>query len=388
MTNADLRNQRRDKIKMRNELLIFVLLVVIVFAFSASALAFSIKPVETDQDKRLRPFEDHSNWFFDSLASAYIARFTQPVHEEGIQRIYGCEGDDGACNTLEKPSRFAPDAVIYGARWNDNPPFLLEKSKMKDCVGNTIKLPNYSKCWAILFRDAANRSSKGEFFDAKSGYVLLYRVHFGDMQFLHSMASKDMEPAGDTKRKIMMWAEFTYKLANGEIDRGTELRKTGIKGMDTLFYNRGWTSQQLFTRGDATFRGPQDFRNFAFGSLLHLVEDSFALSHTDRDEPTGAKCSVVPEQDKPGKILRFLSYANQDHHKHADQDNQDALKRHLLLLPSDKMQPNVVAIGRTLRGYYELKRPWEDVKKYLDECVFDLEDAAAEAGPGDTFLPD
>ncbi len=369
-------------------LLLLIISSAIIMAFSSSVLAFSIKPVETDQDKRLRAFEDHGNWFFDSLADAYIARFTQPVHEEGIQRIYGCEGDDGACQALEKPSRFAPEAVIYGARWNDNPPFLMERSGMRDCVGKTIKLPNYSKCWAVLFRDAAKCSSKGEFFDAKSGHVLLYRLHFGDMQFLHSMASKDGEPAGDTKSKIMMWAEFTYRLAKGELDRGIELRKTGIKGMETLFYNRGWTSQQLFTRGDATFRGPQDFRDFAFGSLLHLVEDSFALSHTERDEPSGEKCSVVPSQDKPGKILKFLSYTNQDHNKHSEQDNQDALKYHLVILPSDKMQPNVVAIGRTLKGYYEQKRPWEEVKRYLDECVFDLEDPTAEAGPGEAFSLD
>ena len=373
---------------MREVLRIIICIVVMTIALPSSAAAFSIKPVETDQDRSLRAFEDHNNWFLDSLASVYIARFTQPVHEEGIQRIYGCDGNDGACQKLEKPSRFAPDAVIYGARWNDNPPFQLEKSNMGDCVGKTIKLPSYSKCWAVLFRDAAKKSQKGEFFDAKSGHVLIYRVHFGDMQFLHSMASKDKEQAGDTKSKIMMWAEFTYKLATGELDRGLELRKTGVQGMETLFYNRGWTSQQLFTRGDATFRGPQDFRYFAFGSLLHLVEDSFALSHTERDEPSGAKCRLVPEQDKPGKVLKFLSYANQDHKKHSAEDNSEALKYHLLVLPSDKMQPNVVAIGMTLRSYYEQKRPWDEVKSYLDECVFDLEDPTNEAGSGDAFSMD
>jgi hypothetical protein len=264
----------------------------------------------------------------------------------------------------------------------------LEKSGTADCVGKIIRLPNYSKCWALLFRDAAKLSKKGEFFDAKSGTVLIYRVHFGDMQFLHSMACKDREQAGETKKKMMMWAEFTYKLAIGDLDRGVELRKTGIPGMETLFFNRGWTSQQLFTRGDATFRGEQDFRNFSFGSLLHLVEDSFALSHTERDDPTGAKCSVAPQQDKPGRILGFHAYANQDHRKHADEDNRDALRHHLIYLPSEKGQPNVVEIGKTLRGYYEQKRPWDDVKRYLDECVFELDDPTTEAGPGDDFIDD
>jgi hypothetical protein len=106
------------------------------------------------------------------------------------------------------------------------------------------------------------------------------------------MASCEGEEAQVTKAKIMMWAEFTYKIAIGELDRGVELRKIGISGMETLFKNRGWTAQQLFTRGDPTYRGEQNFRNFAFGSLLHLVEDSFSLSHTERDEPSGAKCDA------------------------------------------------------------------------------------------------
>jgi len=180
----------------------------------------------------------------------------------------------------------------------------------------------------------------------------------------------------------MMWAEFTYKLAIGELDRGVELRKIGISGMETLFKNRGWTAQQLFTRGDPTYRGEQDFRNFAFGSLLHLVEDSFSLSHTERDEPSGAKCNAVPEQYKPGKILTFHTYINQDKRKHADADKQNALSIHLA-----EKEPNAVDVGKTLKTYYEQKRPWDEVRQYL-ECVFELADPTAKAGPGEEFLAD
>jgi hypothetical protein len=231
-----------------------------------------------------------------------------------------------------------------------------------------------------LFKDAEKRTKKGEFFDARSGTVLLYRVHFGDMQFLHSMASRNGEKAVETKANIMMWAEFTYKVALGEIDRGMELRKTGIPGMEKLFFNKGWTPQQLFTRGDPTFRGEKDFRDFAFGSLLHIIEDSFVASHAERDEPSGAHCEKVQNQFKPGRIINFHAYGKQDATLHHEQDVADALEMHLL-----EAQPNVVSVGPVIKEYYYAKRPWTELKDYL-ECVFELDDSNAEAGPGELFV--
>jgi hypothetical protein len=349
--------------------------------------AFCIEPIGTKRGNTVMYFKVPALFRFWYPTASRIATdlFTTPVHERATNIIYGCNNDENKCTNNGDSNPYATPAIMAGNRWNDNPPFQLTSTRTRFCkkyVGTTIKAPYFEECWYMLFRDGEKRAEKGEYFDADSETVLLYRVHFGDMQFLHSMASRDGEEAQLTKDKIMMWAEFTYRLAIGDIDRGIELRKIDIAGMETLFKNRGWTAQQLFTRGDPTYRSEKDFRDFALGSLLHLIEDSFSLSHTERDEASGAKCEAAPELYKPGKVLSFHSYANQDKRKHADADKQSALSIHLA-----KDQPNAVDVGKTLKMYYELKKPWEEVKQYL-ECVFELEYPMAKAGPGQDFQPD
>lgn len=47
-------------------------------------------------------------------------------------------------------------------------------------------------------------------------------------------------------------------------------------------------------------------------------------------------------------------------------------------------RPNVVDVGRALKDLFEAGQPWENVKPYL-ECIFEVEDADAEASPGAAF---
>ncbi|WP_269531856.1 hypothetical protein [Chitinimonas sp. BJYL2] len=341
-----------------------------------SSWGFSLKPEETQVDGKLRSLESSviTRWL-DLTAARVIDHFTHPVHESLTHRMYGCQQEGEACGKQPVSLRAAPAAVIAGVRWNDNPPFELESSHMADCVGKTIKLPSYSKCWVYLFKDAEKRARKQVIDDE---YVLLYRVHFGDMQFLHSMASRDQEPPAVTQQRILMWAEFTYRLAVGELTQDLELRRIAIPGMEVVFKRRGWTAQQLFTRGDPTFRPKAQFQQFAFGSLLHMVEDSFAKGHVDRDEATGRTCpgTFLPE---PGRIKRFHAYGGQDHQAHADADTAEAAEAHLVVA-----DPNVIQIGTHLRQLVEQGVPWVDAKPYLS-CVFALHDEVGPSGPGVQF---
>jgi len=191
------------------------------------------------------------------------------------------------------------------------------------------------------------------------------------------MATKDGEEAQVTRDKIMMWAEFTYKIATGVLPRYVVLNQTGIPRMKELFNNRSWTAQQLFIRGDGTFHAEKDFRDFVFGSLLHMTQDSFTASHTERYEPTGAYCNGSNAFYAPGKISMFLSYARQNSNKHAEMDVQDALT-----VDFSDMPPSSVDVGKALKAFYEKSSPWDEVKQYL-ECIFDLDDPTAQAGPGD-----
>lgn len=346
------------------------------------AVAYQICPEASAHSRKITSYESWLNKIFDKATPIVAHLISDPIHERITHQIYGCEIKEDVCSKPKKPHSYAPDAVIAGVRWNDNPPFQLDpnKTSLKECAGMTIQLPNYGKCWKKLLSDAEKRAKKGEVFDAKSGTVLINRVHFGDLQFLHSMASRDGEAPEFTLRRIMMWAEFTYRVALGEFKRDTELRRTGIAGMETLFGNKGWTVQQLFTMGDTTYRGKKDFGDLAFGSLLHMIQDSFSLSHTDRDEPTGGYCEKAPEILKPGRILNFHAYGQQDSKKHGEKDTHDALGTHL-----ESAQPNVVDVGKTLLAYYNERRPWDQVKGYL-ECVFELHEEATVAGPGVLFV--
>ncbi len=297
--------------------------------------AFGVRPTGTENGDTIIEFEVPSRFpFIDREFRKVVTElFTNPVHERATNITYGCVDNHDDPNVCGDPDAlYAPEAVLAGNQWNDNPPFELTSTSTGLCreyVGKTIKAPYAAGCWYMLFRDAEKKSAAGEYFDAKSGNVLLYRVHFGDMQFLHSMATRDGEEARVTKDKIMMWAEFSYKIATGILPRSVVLNQTGIPGMKELFSNRGWTAQQLFIRGDGTYHAEKDFRDFVFGSLLHLVQDSFTASHTERDDPTGAFCPGPQKYYAPGKVLSFNSYMRQDKKKHNIQDTQDALSANL-----------------------------------------------------------
>jgi len=92
--------------------------------------------------------------------------------------------------------------VIYGVRWNDLPPFKLLPDEGnctylgKSCiVSQTIRFSTQPLCWYCLFKDAEKKAqikpivgcskAQGTF----HGNVMT-RSHFGDLQFLHAMASE------------------------------------------------------------------------------------------------------------------------------------------------------------------------------------------------------
>ena len=218
-----------------------------ILASLSSGWAWDIAPKATELDQMIKEMRSISFWSFwgDEITDFIVARYTSPVHEAITHRIYGCDHDFKVCSSPPRPYRFASDAVIAGVRWNDNPRFELTESTsgvQKKCVGIPISLPDQAMCWATLFYDANKGSKKGKVYDGNSGHALLYRVHFGDMQFLHSMASRDGEPAGETKAKIMAWAEFAYKVARREIKHNDCLYKCGIPEIERLFFKKsGWT---------------------------------------------------------------------------------------------------------------------------------------------------
>ena len=127
--------------------------------------------------------------------------FSDPIHEELTTRMFGCDGDSALCGGAQ--SIAADPAVLVGVRWNDDPPFRLSKSELSGtaCKPQTIRFQTQPRCWLQLFMSAEKRAANGKVYGPGDG--LLYRTHFGDLQFLHGMASGDGVPAEVTQQRMM-----------------------------------------------------------------------------------------------------------------------------------------------------------------------------------------
>jgi hypothetical protein len=254
------------------------------------------------------------------------------------------------------------------------------------CVNETIKLPRKSYCWKDVFTTSSGRAQR-KFFTDRNG-VMLNRSHFGDMQFLHSMASRIGDRARQTKSSILMWAEFAYKVASGSIPANTPLKDVPVARFRKFFRNHEATVENLFLMGDVTYRRESQLRDFAFGTLLHMVQDSFSKSHVSRDLSTqGAPCSCLFASVSAAKIEKFLVYTSEDANQHKAEDTYGALKKDVL-----EYFPNVIVVVKILVKFYQDLKDrqksdrnytnWDDIRRYLDECVFALNDPDAEADGG------
>lgn len=346
------------------------------------ALGFQLSPEGSFIERKLSSL-GQTAWdrFLASLTSAGVDKFGKPVHEEITNRILGCEGDPEICSDPQYDPANA--YFLAGVRWNDDPPFRFERGQglYSGCVaGNTIRLTTSPECWINVFLDGKKRAARLELTTGKDATLLL-RSHFGDLQFLHAMASREAEVAEETRDRILMWAEFTWSIAIGDLLADIRLADLKILGMKDLFGGKGWDIQDLFALGNPHIRKQEYMRQVAFGSLLHLVQDSFSASHVSRRQVVhGAKCPPPANQyAAPGRIKQFHTYFSQDSKKHAVQDDRAAFSRHWSSGP-----PTVVEIGRNLYELFNRQERWSSVKPYV-ECIFALAPDAERSSPGDAF---
>ncbi|ROM87491.1 MULTISPECIES: hypothetical protein [Pseudomonas] len=339
--------------------------------------AFQLSPSGTEAEREMAKKYGVSYKASVPLMSFALHSFGDSAHEALTQKIYGCDGDWQYCNNpnLEDAGAY----VIAGVRWNDDPVFMpsAEDAKTKGCDGRySVGFISQTRCWVNLFEEAEDKSAVDPMaFMGTGNYIA--RSHFGDLQFLHAMASQEGNPAEKTKREIMMWAEFAWGVADGTYPINTYLKDIRIDGWDQHF-NNGQTVQDLFAVGRPWLRTNVD--KVALGSLLHLVEDSFAGGHVQRrEEILGDKC-MDGTQAVLARIEEFHSYARQNHTKHKDAD-ASAVARLMLM----KHEPDVVDAGKKLRGFAVDGKKWADVRPYLDECVFALAKQTSPASAGDQY---
>lgn len=336
------------------------------------ASAFSLSPSGTAIERQQARV--NVSWYagFASDAADWgVRKFREPVHEEIAQLVYGCDLGE-ACADAE--IGYASPYVIAGIRWNDDPPFRLSSTGIAECRTNqTIRVVTQPLCWAKLFKHA-EKEARNTYFDGSPGrWNILYRSHFGDLQLLHAMASRDGEPARETQKRILAWAEFAWSVAPGSESALTPLKKVKVAALRSHFPRSEQTVENLFTLGNPGLR--RYLHEVAFGSLLHVVTDSFAYGHTERLDPIPASTCPGTPHPQPGVIRAFPAYANQDHALHGGHDSRQALHDRLAVTP------NVVEVGKVLVDFYDRRVGWKTLKPYL-ECVFAIADGDTPAAPG------
>lgn len=218
-----------------------------------------------------------------------------------------------------------------GIFWNDDPANLLfEDTKYSSWTVST------GLVWLMKFK-AADGVTK---VDLKN---IIGRSHFWDLQFLHAMGTKKGEDPKDTQAKILLWVETMYKLSIEEGIQDTDQLKaipvTSKFGSTTYRISSFFTPDSNPKDTDTVTKLLSNDSNSIFldnarralGSIMHLIQDSFAKGHTKRKlknpgdlKPGKTDEFVDGKWGDYGEIENFHCYAGQDHSEHDKYDNYDA----------------------------------------------------------------
>lgn len=359
--------------------------VLAMSALPLAASAFQVLPRISDVDRKLANLG--GNQFIDGIGQWFVGNaipmIKSPVHEAITLNALDCVvqvGSESLCLTTEAVR--SNQVLLYGVRWPDDPPFALNRSsppRIADCDPKvTLRSTAQPKCWKGLFSDA-DRTAKQRIASKPGqaafgpGEYLLYRSHFGDLQFFHSMAAYDGEMAGETRQRMKMWAQFLWGVGTKSIPFDRFIRTLEVDQLANYFPG-DITATNLFATGIVEVR--KDLDKVAIGALLHMVQDSFSQAHAGRQLETGAHCETIPRFPQPGKISQFYSYAGQVGSLHDHEDTFDSLGLQTL-----QISPNVVDASRAFLTLWKESAPWSEAEKYFD-CIFALESPDAKAGPG------
>lgn len=299
-----------------------------------------------------------------------------PLHEEITHRARKCAEDQlgqpplilKCTTTSSSPGAGLGgnkyDALVRGVWWNDDPNQLLF-----GFWGN-----RHAK-WRAWMHDGkriaqTGTNYKGEKAEINQTYYMQYRSHYGDLQFLHAMASADEQPALVTQANILAWAEFAYQVATQQIDAETKLKDVRTPHFQNFFSKQpGWTINYLFAptyRLKALEYTPQ----MALGSLLHVIQDSYSLGHTLRDFSPTTACPS-------GRVIQYYSYTNQDADLHHMTDTPASWNAQGLVAPQDP-----VSASATVLRFANQRAEWPTVRDYLQKVVFCTDTDAVASGPG------
>lgn len=344
-----------------------------LLTLGASSWAFDLSPKGTKLDQAaVKEWSSVLDRILSTLADSGLQKFKESVHEEITHRTFKCNYE-GATRCGDPDAEFATPYVIAGIRWNDDPPFQLNdkqakgmhcKIRYEDGRRMTIRFITQPVCWGNLFFHGEKqiKQSPNDKFDQSTQAALPLRSHFGDLQFIHSMASADNEDPVETRRKILGWAQFTWGVVRGEFKLETWLKDIDQPVVRQYFGGSNWRVQDLFALGDQSLRDHID--EVAFGSLLHMTQDGFAAGHVERLDPAADSTCPGTTLLMPGPVLEFHSYTGQSSSSHALADTRNAFV-------NNRLSPDVVEVGKELLLLRKHKAAWAEVESYL-MCVYNF----------------
>lgn len=191
-------------------------------------------------------------------------------------------------NTIYYTLKMKQWEFFRGLIWNDDPSCLL----LEDEEGDNHDFALGDK-WADAYFNGPDS-------------CMTKRSHFGNLQFLHAMATEEGEPAQKTKQNLMLWLEVMYKLACGNqgVSADDQLnsrfpqdfnRQTDPSGSNTL--------RELIMATTPSYRYLLLDRR-ALGICLHIIQDSYAIGHVQRRL---RNCQDLAPRDSKGQFMSDFS---------------------------------------------------------------------------------
>ncbi|KAI4160368.1 MAG: hypothetical protein LQ342_005779 [Letrouitia transgressa] len=314
-----------------------------------------------------RPFQ--ANFSIGFKPEGFIPINKDPVHEN-IAIAAFIKADQLPQGTTYNNLNPKQWEYFRGLLWNDDPSCLL----FDDKVDNN--------------RDFGAGLEWYDAFKAGPANCMTRRSHFGDLQCLHGMATKNGEAPEDTKRYILTWLEVMYKLACG--NQGTAVQDK-LKTVLPAQFNGSTnptsdaTLKQLLLATTPNYRF-SNLQRRALGVCLHIIQDSYAIGHTQRcllnpgDQANRDENGYI--QFKPGtygrwgSVISFHCYSGQDDDRHSHYDSLEGVAPVPKQLSTfDKILGARDAIDKSagLINFFTAQTKWEDgVKQFLEQDVFAL----------------
>ncbi|WP_342130412.1 hypothetical protein [Hydrogenophaga sp. OTU3427] len=371
---------------------------LVASVLAIGALAFQIGPLGTAHEARLTREPESS---LAKAADKVGVLIKGKVHEEITHIGAGCPiernqlGDDTFCSTQDGMA--ASPFVIYGVRWNDLPPFALSPGEgdckflgqAYVCKPQTVRFSTQPLCWYCLFKDAEKTAQTKRIVggceraspDIARGN-LMTRSHFGDLQFLHGMASQDGMHPVLTRAQILDWIEFAWKVSSGEIPTSGRLKDVPLQTFKEHFGCTEWTVADLYLLGRQDTKSGliSQIRHIAFGSVLHTVQDSFAAAHVSREPGLSTQTCDGTHFVKPRPIVEFHTYGAQDGTLHDHGDERQAM----VTGEGPDDWPSAILATKQLFELNQNGAKWADARVYV-ECLFELSGDRKSASPGEAF---